>query len=168
MLRVIRELRPRWVLGENVPGIINLALDTVLSDLDREGYTAQTFVVPACGIDAPHRRDRVFIVAFSDDGCGLMRRDGKLPDVETNGGARDDLGGRTAAAIAGERRQDEPGASGMADGLRGAVYEADSDTDSDGLPGRMSEPVLATEFTECSSRERERERERTRGATTDC
>ena len=41
MLRVIRELKPSWVIGENVPGIVNLALDTVLSDLANEGYAAQ-------------------------------------------------------------------------------------------------------------------------------
>ena len=63
MLRVIREIRPTWVLGENVPGIINLALDTVLADLENEGYETQAFVVPACGVDAPHRRERVCIVA---------------------------------------------------------------------------------------------------------
>ena len=63
MLRVIHELRPAWVLGENVPGIVNLALDTVLADLEAEGYEVQTFLVPACGVDAPHRRYRICIVA---------------------------------------------------------------------------------------------------------
>lgn len=63
MLRVISEIRPTWVIGENVPGIINLALDTVLSDLESIGYSCQTFVVPACGVDAPHRRYRVAVVA---------------------------------------------------------------------------------------------------------
>ena len=63
MLRVIRELQPTWVLGENVPGIISLALDQVLADLEEEGYEVQTFLVPACGIDAPHKRNRIAIVA---------------------------------------------------------------------------------------------------------
>lgn len=62
MLRVIRETRPRWIVGENVAGIINLALDQVLSDLEREGYTCQAFVIPAAAVQAPHRRDRVWIV----------------------------------------------------------------------------------------------------------
>ena len=156
MLRVIRELRPRWVLGENVPGLINLALDTVLSDLDREGYTAQTFVVPAAGVDAPHRRDRVFIVAYAaTERTGLREK-----DAETDDGVRNDNGGTVSASDRRERRESEPGISGMADGLRSAVYEDDSDADSDGLPGRMPEPVLETVFTECSSRERERENKR--------
>lgn len=65
MLRVISEIRPTWVIGENVPGIVNLALDTVLSDLESIGYSCQTFIVPACGVDAPHRRYRVAVVGNS-------------------------------------------------------------------------------------------------------
>ena len=63
MCRVIEELRPHWVVGENVAGIVNMALDTVLSDLEGIGYTCQAFIIPACSVDAPHRRDRVCIVA---------------------------------------------------------------------------------------------------------
>jgi len=65
MLRIIRESQPTWVVGENVPGIIGMALDQVLIDLEMEGYACQCFVIPACGVDAPHRRDRVWIVANS-------------------------------------------------------------------------------------------------------
>ena len=66
MLRAIKELRPAWVLGENVPGIINLALDTVLSDLEAAGYAVQTFNIPAAGVDALHKRARIAIVAYCD------------------------------------------------------------------------------------------------------
>ena len=62
MLRVIQELRPTWVVGENVAGIVNMALDTVLSDLESIGYTSQAFIIPACAVDAAHRRDRCAIV----------------------------------------------------------------------------------------------------------
>jgi DNA (cytosine-5)-methyltransferase 1 len=72
MCRVISEIRPAWVIGENVPGIVNLALDTVLSDLESEGYTCQTFIIPAAGVGAPHRRDRIAIVAYS---TGTRTRD---------------------------------------------------------------------------------------------
>ena len=65
MLRVISELQPDWVIGENVPGIINMALDQVLSDLESQGYEVQPFLIPACGVEAPHKRERVFIVANS-------------------------------------------------------------------------------------------------------
>ena len=66
MFRLIQESHPRWVIGENVPGIINMALDQVLSDLESEGYKTQTFIIPACAINAPHRRDRVWIVADNE------------------------------------------------------------------------------------------------------
>jgi len=65
MFRVITEMHPAWVIGENVPGIINMALDEVLSDLESEGYKCATFIIPACAINAPHRRDRVWIIAYS-------------------------------------------------------------------------------------------------------
>lgn len=67
MLRVIREFKPRWVVGENVAGLITwnggMVLRQVLSDLENEGYEVQAFVVPACAVNAPHKRDRVWIVA---------------------------------------------------------------------------------------------------------
>jgi DNA (cytosine-5)-methyltransferase 1 len=66
MLRIIHKTRPRWIVGENVAGIINLALDQVLSDLENEGYTCQAFVIPAAAVEAPHRRDRVWIVGHDD------------------------------------------------------------------------------------------------------
>ena len=65
MVRVIKELRPSWVVGENVAGIINMALDTVLSDLEAAGYTVRTFVLPACGVNAPHQRYRTAIVGYA-------------------------------------------------------------------------------------------------------
>lgn len=65
MLRVIQELRPTWVVGENVAGIVNMALDTVLSDLEGLGYACQALIIPACAVDAPHRRDRCAILGYS-------------------------------------------------------------------------------------------------------
>lgn len=65
MLAVIQDARPRWVIGENVPGIISMELDTVLSDLEGAGYTVRPIVLPACATDAPHRRDRVWIVGHA-------------------------------------------------------------------------------------------------------
>ena len=142
MLRVIHELKPAWVLGENVPGIVNLALDTVLSDLEAEGYEAAVFNIPACGVDAPHRRYRIAILAHAINGCGALRRDGELQDLAENGREGPDNRGRTAAVISGERGQDESRSAGMADGLRAAVHEADTHPDSDGLQGRMLSQIL--------------------------
>ena len=61
--RLVAELRPTWVIGENVAGHISMGLDDVLSDLEGQGYACRTFVIPACAVGAPHRRDRVWTVA---------------------------------------------------------------------------------------------------------
>lgn len=93
VIRVIRETQPTWVVGENVAGILTMVqpgeevevgsgstlfgetdrkrvllrqeyvIETVCRDLEREGYEVQPFVIPACAVGAPHRRDRVWIVA---------------------------------------------------------------------------------------------------------
>ena len=73
MLRVISEVKPAYVFGENVTGIIKSALDQVLSDLESIGYACQAFTVPACAFDAPHRRDRLWIVAYAPS-VGLCSR----------------------------------------------------------------------------------------------
>jgi DNA (cytosine-5)-methyltransferase 1 len=69
MLRVIRASSPRWVVGENVGGLLTwndgMVLDQVCTDLEAEGYEVWPFVLPAAGVGAPHRRDRVWIVAHS-------------------------------------------------------------------------------------------------------
>jgi len=68
MLRVIREFRPRWVVGENVAGIISMengrTLDRILTDLEDSGYNTETFLIPACSVGAWHRRDRIWIVGY--------------------------------------------------------------------------------------------------------
>ena len=163
MLRIIRELRPSWVLGENVPGIVNLALDTVLSDLENIGYSTQAFVVPACGVDAPHRRNRCAIVAHTESKFPAWRMLGSTENLAENGGRRTDNGRRAQKLCVRERRQDESATAGMAHGLRTAVYKDDSDADLDRLQGRLHGKVLESGFTGCSSRERERD-----GGTTDC
>ena len=66
MLRVIQEARPAWIIGENVAGIVTMELDNILSDLEALGYSAWPLVIPACAVDARHRRDRVWIIARRD------------------------------------------------------------------------------------------------------
>ena len=118
MLRAIREIQPSWIVGENVAGILSMvqpgteaevgcgstlfgeshlyrteqqyALWTVCQDLERERYSVQPFVIPACAIGAPHRRDRVWIVARRDsEGCGgdahgcACGRDGAASDTHS-------------------------------------------------------------------------------------
>jgi DNA (cytosine-5)-methyltransferase 1 len=70
MLRVIREVKPRWVIGENVEGIVNInegmVLRQVLNDLENEGFKSQCIIIPASGIGAWHQRKRIWIVAHSN------------------------------------------------------------------------------------------------------
>lgn len=62
MLRIIRECQPAWVVGENVPGIIP-NLDPILESLEAEGYDWRAFLIPANAVHAPHKRERLWIVA---------------------------------------------------------------------------------------------------------
>jgi DNA (cytosine-5)-methyltransferase 1 len=74
---IVQAKQPTWCVFENVSGHISLGLDQVLSDLEGENYAVQPFVIPACAVNAPHRRDRVWIIAAHADGDGE-------PDVTIN------------------------------------------------------------------------------------
>ena len=81
MFRIIQELTPRWVIGENVKGLTNIqdgvVFETVCSDLEGEGYEVRAFNIPAAGVGAPHRRERIWIVANSNDRFSI-RKDKKI------------------------------------------------------------------------------------------
>ena len=66
VVRCLDAVRPTWFLGENVPGIVNVALDQVCADLESLGYTVQAFNIPACAVDAAHQRKRIWIVAHTN------------------------------------------------------------------------------------------------------
>jgi len=78
MLTTIRILKPSFVVGENVAGLVSMengkTLERILSDLENEGYQTESFIIPACAIGAWHRRDRIWIIAYantiSQRGCG--------------------------------------------------------------------------------------------------
>ena len=74
MFRVIQELMPRWVLGENVANFVNMELERTILDLEGEGYETITFNIPACAVGAPHKRSRVFIVAYTNSKGQSPRR----------------------------------------------------------------------------------------------
>jgi len=79
MFKLIQKHRPRWVIGENVIGHINMGLDEVLFDLESEGYTVRAFSIPACAVNAPHRRERIWIVGNLDssNASGEQRPEGQ-------------------------------------------------------------------------------------------
>lgn len=65
MFEIIQKIRPNWVIAENVIGHISMGLDSVLSDLESEGYTTQSIVIPACAVFAIHRRERVWVISHN-------------------------------------------------------------------------------------------------------
>ena len=127
MLRAIREIQPRWVVGENVFGIINwnggLVFDEVQTDLEAEGYEVQAYVLPACAVNAPHRRDRVWFIAY----CYGPRREERRED-----GGRQDTAKDTTRVYSGIERPCNDGATpnaehnGHVTAKRGRSNETDS------------------------------------------
>ena len=78
MLQVIRNTRPKWVIGENVYGIVSMSdgmvFQQVCLDLEAEGYQVWPVIIPACAVNAPHRRDRVWFIAHNTNQPQLQRR----------------------------------------------------------------------------------------------
>lgn len=114
MFRIVQEVRPTFVLGENVANFINLGLDRTTSNLESEGYEVQCFNIPAVAVGAWHQRARVFIVAYSESNkeeCTLRATesidatgDSRL---ESTGGSDRLEKGRTGQTVAYSRRNAE-------------------------------------------------------------
>ena len=87
MLRVIREVQPRFVVGENVAGLLSwnngMVFHEIITDLENEGYETQAFLIPACATNAVHRRDRIWFVAHSKSN-GRHERGEKINGREIN------------------------------------------------------------------------------------
>ena len=86
LLQIVAQKRPAWCVFENVYGHVSMGLDQVLSDLEGQGYASRTFIVPACGVDAPHRRDRIWIIAQSNDANTDSQRPHRTEQHEHRGG----------------------------------------------------------------------------------
>jgi len=86
MFRAIREIKPRYIVGENVRGLLSwsdgLVLEEVYADLESEGYEVTTFLLPAVGINAPHKRDRVWVVAKDTSSDGRILRESQKEGTE--------------------------------------------------------------------------------------
>jgi len=89
IFRIVAQKRPTWCVFENVHGHIAMGLDQVLADLESEGYSTRTFVVPACGVNAPHKRDRLWIVAHSELAYSVSIRRGRRNSTRRETGERD-------------------------------------------------------------------------------
>ncbi len=153
MLRVVREIRPAWVIGENVAGLTSMVqfsddvkvedctdlfgerytietmegpyvLDRICEDPEQSGYEVQPFVVPACAVGAPHRRDRVWIIAHAEN-SDYFRRDGGEREIEPD-----------------EREQREPCARSdvRIRGEKGIIAHSDNQGTGTGLGAFQGEP----------------------------
>jgi len=86
MYEIIKYKKPSWVIVENVGGFVNVALDDVCLDLETQGYATQSFIIPACSVEAPHRRDRIWILGkFMGDTSSDGRTESESSEEE--GGA---------------------------------------------------------------------------------
>lgn len=65
-IAIIDALKPAWIVTETVAGFVSMELDEVLSQMESIGYACQPLIIPACGVNAPHRRDRCWIVAYNE------------------------------------------------------------------------------------------------------
>jgi DNA (cytosine-5)-methyltransferase 1 len=90
MLRAIREIQPTWIVGENVRGLTNwnggLVFDEVQSDLEAQGYEVTPFLLPAASVNAPHRRERIWFIAYNASYSNLLRFDKCIQYDEVNTG----------------------------------------------------------------------------------
>lgn len=90
MFRVIQNVKPDWVIAENVRGLVTwndgMVLEQVCTDLGSEGYEVQPFIIPACAVNAPHRRDRVWIIAQRNRAGfrEIQGEDGEVPKRNNN------------------------------------------------------------------------------------
>ena len=139
MLRVISELQPAWVIGENVPGIINMALDEVLSSLEAKGYEVWTVIIPACGVNAWHKRERVCIMAYnSGKRHGIIRAS---ENAEPSCGDRSSHGQGTERDDLRKRRDDQSNVGRMVSRICEKLDWPYSNSESVGLEGSTEKQI---------------------------
>ena len=117
MLRVIRELHPAWVVGENVSGLVRVALDEILSGLQEAGYEARAYSSEARNVGGLFRGERIAIVAASNDRGTPLWRDGEFQADGEAERRRDHHRGRAATPDLWKRWDVEPRPYGVADGI---------------------------------------------------
>lgn len=123
MLAAIRTLKPRWVVGENVYGIVNwsdgLVFEQVQADLEDEGYSVQAYILPAVSVNAPHRRDRTWFVAYSKKERVQRHRANGQQEPQSYAAQKIPL--RDSPAESWENWPTEPAILGMDDGVSNRV-----------------------------------------------
>ncbi len=138
---IVQRKRPSWCVFENVYGHVSMGLDQVLSDLEGKSYAARPFVVPACAVDAPHRRDRLWIICRN---VGNTKHDGS-PTATIKGSVREASKHNTQGQNKTSQSQGagEPRDSGSVGESARATDVAD--TDSERLQGQWREHEFVSE-----------------------
>jgi len=139
MFRIVKECKPTWVIGENVSGHIKLGLDTVLQDLESEGYSVRAFSISASSVGANHQRERVWIIAHSN--MENTRQHGRRIESTWD---TESIGPRTSEET--ERSPNSDKVNGSSE--RASLVGESSYTNSQGLQGRRSEQQLRENETE--------------------
>lgn len=121
MLRVAKEIRPRWIVGENVSGLVRDALDEILESLIKENYTARAYAYKACEVGAPFAGDRIAIVASANDRSVSVWRNAQFQTDGEAAGQRRDNGGGAPKFNAGQWWELEPRPYGVAYGVLNRV-----------------------------------------------
>ena len=121
MHRIIKETKPKYVIAENVSALRSRGLDQVLRSLAEIGYDAEWHCIPASAVGAPHRRDRIWIVAHPNDRGSPVWRNRQLPSAEEITTIGDHIRGRKKEFITGQWRQGEPRPYGVANGVPNRV-----------------------------------------------
>lgn len=137
MFNCIKKYKPTWVLGENVTGIINMALDRVLSDLESEGYSCRAFVIPACSLNAKHRRDRVWIMGYSEHDGSSSATESRITG-QTSAGTQERQKETVQSKGTGRRKDDAPLAHTPSGGQQG---QGSSGTASDSKKNKAEQTI---------------------------
>lgn len=148
MVRVIKELRPTWVVGENVAGIVRMVLSDILSELEACGYRTRTFLIPACAVGARHRRYRVAIVGYAEHN-GLSATE--IERGTEKAGEWQQEGKKTAGKFAGAGKpgNNEDVANSEGKGIRGLSVQQRGSQQKDSDIERSSEDVQHTDGSGC-------------------
>lgn len=149
MFRIIKEIRPAWIVGENVANIVNFVeFDNILSDLETENYEVQTFIIPAVAVDARHRRDRVWILgtASEHNRSSKQKREYKGTKI-IDGCCKNKLDAGTTLSFAKKKglERSESARHSCADGLPSELCEGVANTQDSGTVRRIGTQTDVTE-----------------------
>lgn len=141
MARIVGELRPRWVLAENVRGFINkpMGLPRTLHDLESFGYEVISFVIPACAVGSPQKRDRIWILAHASGTRGTVRLSGQESWEKGDAEKFDNGSNRQVGRSEANHWSFEPKVGRLADGLPNRVPQLRA-------LGNSVVPQIITEF----------------------